>query len=451
MGNAVLLLQPNADVAGGSIDVYFGADIHNVANTATLNWNDSTETKQAAIDAANPVGPSTITIGGDNGSFTAAGGWTLALSGVLGGRNVPPWLAFDASGLSSGVTPSSTYTPAGVQSYVPAVSPAYAVWSITPSYSGFAFSNPFVVDGGSITLSGVTNIPVFYNTTSSSISAVGSGPIWTPNSSFGDPSPTLQFTCQSDTTFGGDPWGAVGSVSLTGTQDLGQWTSLGLYSLPAAAGQMSDDQSGDFKFYPQNNSSVDYTSFLSSLPSGVALSITNVTQSTAAAVASFAWDGTNNVLTISGTTASFSNTGDLIDLKITGIPLDTYTPSFTDGNPGSSGQPQIDTLVNVGSGGAFALAALPGGGSLSAEAYDASASQLAADISAADGSVTPTVSLTVSGGGTEFSYTIQWPMGYAPSPTSDGGSLSAAVTVTETVLAQGGSAGVPLSRIFTGM
>lgn len=141
MSDTVLLLQPYIDVASGTANVFVGPDVNNSATTATLAVSSDTSSNQALLDVALVAAGYSggdILLAGDSGSLSSGSGhgWTFTFQGSLADRNLPPLLAFDASGLTSSVSPSASYSAADGtygQSYIAAVSGSAAVLTFNDS------------------------------------------------------------------------------------------------------------------------------------------------------------------------------------------------------------------------------------------------------------------------------------------------------------------------------
>lgn len=148
MANTILLLQPYVDVSSGTVSVFVGPDVNNAGTTAALLVSNTTAENQSLLNAAlEAAGYSAgdITLGGDSWEFTAAGGWTFTFQGSLAGYKVPPILAASGSSATSSVSPSLSYLPANVQSYIAASSGSAA--SVTFTFSPTPVGGTYSVNG----------------------------------------------------------------------------------------------------------------------------------------------------------------------------------------------------------------------------------------------------------------------------------------------------------------
>lgn len=368
MGSTVLLFSWYVDAtSGGSLLLPLGADLNNAATQAMLLPTNSLAANQAIVDAANPYGGGTITLGGD---FTAADGLTLTFSGaVMGNTRIPAW-PFNASSLTSSVTPAANYSPADPtygQTYAAA---SCAVWTLQPTIQNFPSSPPtgstlgyqqgavqLTFGGNTVTVNSSDN----YETTAGAV-AVATDGTWTATASLGDTYTgpiTLKRVAMGP--IGSSPWSAEqGPEPLLMDFNLpnGEWVSCG--GTTPGPGQISDDGAGDIGINASGASGTDYSALFANFwsvfvpvgpgPNDITIDdgTTYVTYYVNQDISSSYGGG---ILSLSGGASPFSNAGDA--LQMSGAYANTsLVPQFVDG---AYAQPQIDWLTATASAGSLTI------------------------------------------------------------------------------------------------
>lgn len=432
MSNTVLLLQPYVDVAGGTVFIYVGADVNNAATTAALQFNLSTASNQAALNTAlEAAGYSAgdIVLGGDSGEFTAAGGWTFTFQGSLAGYKVPPILAASGGSATSSVSPSLSYLPANVQSYIAASSGSAA--SVT-----FTFSPTPV--GGTYTVNGSAGAAWNNSANPSGWSVAGS-----PSSG--------SITVTAATIGSGMTEPTVDASSLTSVNgsDANQSFALGPSTYPADQGDwfvgsavLPYSQNSYYWDSGVQGSGQSSPSYGSGDGTG-----NNLLMMTDGMGGQTSWDGSiepgsfqDGVTPVYGITASDGGT-------------------WQDGTNASSGQPQVDALLVTASAGSFTItteygttAAIPFGPWTVGNGSDLAAAVKAAIIATAgSGQLAGLTVACASFSPSSWELSIALPLSEGTqSWSADGSGLTSETVLVESVQTAGGGGAVSLfsSPIF---